>query len=80
MSDLSDKVMQLEESLEELEVYCDYLSRALDAIYEAQSNYPMGEGTATLSEPCASEIDECLNEAEEVRDRIAEVLEEVRDL
>ena len=80
MSDLADKVMQLEELFEELEVYCDYLSRAQDAIHEAQAYFPTGEGTTTVAEPCASEIEECLHQAEEARDRIAEVLEEVRDL
>jgi len=80
MSDLADKVMQLEESFEQLETYCDYLQRAQDAIHEAQFNFPTGEGTATVSEPCASDIEECLHQAEGARDKIAEVLEEVRDL
>ena len=33
MSDLADKVMQLEESFEQLETYCEYLERAQDAIH-----------------------------------------------
>ena len=75
MSELADKVMELEARLEELEVYCDYLNRAQDAIHEAQC-YHVG----TLSSPCASEIEECLHEAEEARDRIADVLGGVNDL
>tara|TARA_Y100000004_G_scaffold186754_1_gene238655 strand:+ start:2712 stop:2939 length:228 start_codon:yes stop_codon:yes gene_type:complete len=75
MSALADKVMELEARLEKLEAYCDYLERAQDAIYEAQS-YHVGN----LSCPCPSEIDECLHEAEQARDTIAEVLGGVRDL
>tara|TARA_A100001201_G_scaffold59837_4_gene57293 strand:+ start:675 stop:917 length:243 start_codon:yes stop_codon:yes gene_type:complete len=80
MSELADKVMQLEESFEQLETYCEYLERAQDAIHEAQSHFPTGEGTVNVTEPCSSEIEDCLYEAEAARDKIAEVLEEVRDL
>ena len=75
MSELVDKVMELEARLESLEAYCDYLERAQDAIHEAQT-YHVGN----LSCPCPSEIEECLYEAEEARDKIADVLGEVNDL
>ena len=80
MSDLAEKIMQLEESFEELESYCDCLERAQDAIYEALSHFPVGQGTTGVVEPCASEIEECLHQAEQARDEIAEVLDGVRDL